>query len=101
MSLLYDLLPDWCLTIAWNCAEKLSIEQLGGKKWNINQNTTIFVQVNAFENVACKMEIILSWFQYIKSCFIYDNAGLILGLHPANERQRYKVTLSLIGWAQT
>ena len=27
--------------------------------------------------------------------------GLILGLHPANERHHYKVTLSLIGWAQT
>ena len=27
--------------------------------------------------------------------------GLILGLHPANERRRYKVTPSLIGWAQT
>ena len=27
--------------------------------------------------------------------------GLILGLHPANERRRYKVTASLIGWAQT
>ena len=26
--------------------------------------------------------------------------GLILGLHPANERRRYKVTPSLIGWAQ-
>ena len=26
---------------------------------------------------------------------------LILGLHPANERRRYKVTPSLIGWAQT
>ena len=25
----------------------------------------------------------------------------ILGLHPANERCRYKVTPSLIGWAQT
>ena len=25
--------------------------------------------------------------------------GLILGLHPANERQRYFVTTSLIGWA--
>ena len=25
---------------------------------------------------------------------------LILGLHPANERRRYKVTQSLIGWAQ-
>ena len=27
--------------------------------------------------------------------------GLILGLHPANERRCYKVTSSLIGWAQT
>ena len=28
-------------------------------------------------------------------------SGLILGLHPANERRRYKVTPSLIGWAHT
>ena len=28
-------------------------------------------------------------------------AGLILGLRPANERCRYKVTPSLIGWEQT
>ena len=27
--------------------------------------------------------------------------GLILGLRKANERRRYKVTPSLIGWAQT
>ena len=27
-------------------------------------------------------------------------AGLILGLHPANERRRYFVTASLIGWVQ-
>ena len=26
--------------------------------------------------------------------------GLILGLHPANKRRRYKVTSSLTGWAQ-
>ena len=30
-----------------------------------------------------------------------SNPGLILGLHPTNERRRYKVTSSLIGWAQT
>ena len=30
-----------------------------------------------------------------------QSAGLILGLRPANERRRYKVTSSLIGWAQT
>ena len=27
--------------------------------------------------------------------------GLILGLHLAKEKRRYKVTPSLIGWAQT
>ena len=27
-------------------------------------------------------------------------AGLILGLRPANERRRYFVTTSLIGWVQ-
>ena len=27
--------------------------------------------------------------------------GLILGLHPVNERRRYFVPTSLIGWAQT
>ena len=27
--------------------------------------------------------------------------GLILGLRPANERQRYFVTTSLIDWVQT
>ena len=30
-----------------------------------------------------------------------ENPGLILGLRPANERRRYKVTPSLMGWAQT
>ena len=29
------------------------------------------------------------------------STGLNLGLRPANERRRYKVTPSLIGWAQT
>ena len=27
--------------------------------------------------------------------------GLIPGLHQANERRRYKVTPSIVGWAQT
>ena len=30
-----------------------------------------------------------------------EYTGLILGLRPANERRCYKVTPSLIGWAQT
>ena len=32
---------------------------------------------------------------------IYANSGMILGLRPANERRRYKITPSLIGGAQT
>ena len=31
---------------------------------------------------------------------IWEGTGLILGLHPADERQRYIVTMSLIGWVQ-
>ena len=33
--------------------------------------------------------------------FNWDISRMILGLHPANERRRYFVTTSLIGWAQT
>ena len=34
--------------------------------------------------------------------YVWDSvSGLILGLGPANERHRYFVTTSLIGWAQT
>ena len=48
--------------------------------------------------------IILNNLQVVKvpvGSFIDTCTGLILGLHPANERRRYKVTASLIGWAQT
>ena len=31
---------------------------------------------------------------------VFANAGLILGLCPANDTRRYFVTTSLIGWAQ-
>ena len=31
----------------------------------------------------------------------FSNSGLILGLRPANERRRYKVTTSLIGLTQS
>ena len=30
-----------------------------------------------------------------------NHSWLILGLRPVNERRRYKVTPSLIGWVQT
>ena len=31
---------------------------------------------------------------------MHQNTGLIVGLHPANERWCYSVTTSLIGWAR-
>ena len=42
----------------------------------------------------------------VNSCYIADAdtcsiTRVILGLHPANERRRYKVTPSVIGWAET
>ena len=35
-----------------------------------------------------------------KTACCWGAPGLILGLHPANERRRYFVTTSLIGWDQ-
>ena len=31
---------------------------------------------------------------------VFFLSGMILGLRPADERRRYKVTPSLIGWVQ-
>ena len=39
--------------------------------------------------------------QYLELYWEKQEQVLILGLHPANERRRYNVTPSLIGWAQT
>ena len=38
---------------------------------------------------------------FYMNSFIDMHAGLILDLRPTDERRRYKVTMSLIGWAQT
>ena len=36
----------------------------------------------------------------ITTCFSKIYSGLILGLYPGNEGQRYFATMSLIGWVQ-
>ena len=46
------------------------------------------------QNILSKNQIISMW-------QIRHLSMLMLGLHPAIERRRYKVTPSLIGWAQT
>ena len=43
-------------------------------------------------------------FHYVTARIVFRSkirTGLKLGLSPANERRRYKVTPSLIGWTQT
>ena len=45
--------------------------------------------------------IIVTWFQVKRHWFSHCYSELILVLCPANERRHYKVTPSLIGWAQS
>ena len=45
------------------------------------------------------LQIDWQWLRQRTITWVYS--GLILGLRPANERRRYKVTPSPIGWAQT
>ena len=88
----------------------------------------VLFNLHHYSNVVCVRnlrEVVVTYFwmarivaQYKASCcvhwvvrvqsgdilFSYSNVfntGLILCLRPANERRRYKVTPSLIGWAQT
>ena len=53
--------------IIWTNAEKLLIEPLEKKlQWNLNRNSHIFIQENAFEHVDWKMAAVLSRPQYDK-----------------------------------
>ena len=51
------------------------------------------------ENLFC-IAVIIYHMRYVEHISYLDTLGLILGLHPAKERRRYKVTPSLIGRAQ-
>ena len=113
-----------CQAIAWtnDCLKANYTLQ------NKIQRVKIFLQERAFEKIVCKMTIISFQPQCVNktllvflkrskasaasvgvilypnteaSAMVYPVTGLILGLRPANERRRYKVTPSLIGWAQT
>ena len=58
------------------------------------------------QNFSTKMLLKLSFvplpsYLSVTSTQMISYWGRILGLHPANERWRYFVTTSLIGWAQT
>ena len=59
------------------CVDKLSLVQimacrLDGAKWKFNQNTTIFIEENAYENVVYEMASILSRPQYVNRIHYND-----------------------------
>ena len=59
--------------------------------WNENDET--------MSNVSCVFEICNDIFVKLSPCF-WQKSEMILDLRPVNERRRYFVTTSLIGWAQ-
>ena len=62
--------------------------------------TAVLHQVIDFINY-CSITSIFLWFQVRRTCWKLLIPGIILCIHQANERRRYIVTLSLIGWADT
>ena len=55
--------PSHYLNQCWNIANWTLRNKL---QWNLNRNSYIFIQENAFENVFWKMAAILSWPQCVK-----------------------------------
>ena len=93
------LSPVGYQAIIWTNVVSLSIGPVG-----TNFNQLVFkIQTFSFTKMHLKMSG--KWRPFCLSLNVLTPhqtvSGIILGLHPANKRQRYKVTLSLIGWAQT
>ena len=62
--------------------------------------TTLQGEVRPIQGHYCKVNIGPK-LDMVSDTVVHLITGLILGLYPANERRRYFVTASLIGWAQT
>ena len=93
MTCLVKYLPEPMLSIStWVYRNTLQL-----KYDHFQLRKCIFCQADAFENVVCKQVALIC--KIIFAYWLY--AGLILSLTLANERCRYKVTPSLIGWVQT
>ena len=59
--------------------------RIGNKvQWNLNQNTTVFIQGNWFESVVCKIAAILSWPQCVNHHCWPWTWGNVLGLVHVN-----------------
>ena len=48
-------------------------------------------------HAGCILRNMISYLHF----YYFTISGIVLFMHPANERQHYSVTLSLIGWAHT
>ena len=84
------------LSKAWPSSIYIWIWSIGmedGNETNTPQHAKTIVLVPSYDSYCLSSgnEILALWV----------HSGLILGLRPANERRRYKVTPSPIGWAQT
>ena len=83
--------PNQCCNIInWTLRNKL--------QWNLNQNSYIFIQENAFENVVWKMSAILSRPQCVDT---YTNHHLrIVNRDPQNTRMRMhkKISAAFQDW---
>ena len=66
-------MPSHYLNQCWNIVNWTPRNKL---QWNINENSNIFIQNNAFENAVCKMTAILSWPQCDNTFMAYVD-GLV------------------------
>ena len=90
---------------------RIVINWTGGNKfqWNLNQNTMIMIEKMHFENGVCTIVAVSSQCVDIYLPRKINTvpppldwlSGIILCMRPVNERRRYTVTPSLIGWAHT
>ena len=63
------------------------------------KNATLMHIISGYDRSSYITRTII-FFHIQKTSFPEDMAGKILGLRPANERRRYFVMTSLIGWEQ-
>ena len=67
------LLPVRYQTITWTNADFFVNWTYRNKlQWNSNQNTTLFINENAFENVVCEMAAILYKGRWVKEACVLN-----------------------------
>ena len=95
----------WDSLLTFRSDSDLDWGSLPYKTWNSHDlYSCLHIQSLTYStthNVCLALNCAMSGTILIKHYSQIYHPGLILGLRPANERRRYKVTPSLIGWAQT